>query len=422
MKIGGHGMKIGGHGMKIKGMRRVPVRDTDRRFIMLAVVGIIGCGVAVAGCGGSVTSSATASATASVTPTPTASSGVAEAAALAAVSEVSSTWTAPGPQIDLKSLSGKTVYMITNGANQFMETVGAGIVAAGQEAGVKVIPDYTVGTIAAADQGFAAAESLHASAIIVISFLTSSLSVPIKQATSSGIPVIQVGEHDPGPLTSPDKAADVYENVSPSYSEGGDLMADFVVADSQGHADVLVLNSPDVGDANVETAAFQAQMTKLCPSCKVKVSGVPEANRTLELPSTVSSAIVADPNLNYIVPVFDTMYPDFAAALAASGAGSRISIVGFDASSAEMALLQSGSGSWTVDGGYDDTWLGWAVMDETFRALLHKPALENENVPLEFFTKATVQSLDFTVGASPDAWFGNPAYKSGFLKLWSLSS
>lgn len=399
--------------MRIKGMRKA-LRSTDRRLMM--AVAVIGGGVVVAACGSSAVGSTSPAATA------TASSGVAQAKQLAVQSEVPSKWTAPGPQIDVKSLSGKSVYLITNGANQFTETVGAGIVAAGQKAGVHVITDYTTGGLSSADQGFAAAEAQHVSAIIVMSFLTSSLATPIKQATSAGIPVIQIGEHDPGPLTSTDQAAGVFQNVSPSYSEAGSLMADFVVADSNGHADVLLLNSPDVGDANVETAAFKSQLSKLCPSCKVKVDGIPEIDRTTQLPPAVSSAIVADPSLNYIVPVFDTMYPDFASALSASGAASRIKLVGFDASAAEMSLLQSGSGGWTADGGYDDTWLGWAVMDETFRALLHQPAVQNEDIPLRFFTNSTVQGLNFSAGAAVDPWFGSPAYASGFMKLWSLSS
>ena len=410
--------------MRFKRMRRDALVSTDRRLMMVA--GLVGCGVAVAACGsGAATGASTPghpAAAATPSGTATASPGVTEAEQLATQSEAPSTWTAPGPSIDVKGLAGKTVYLITNGANQFTETVGAGIVAAGQKAGVHVVTDYTTGGLSSADQGFAAAESQHASAIIVMSFLTSALSTPIKQATSSGIPVIQIGEHDPGPLTSTDQAAGVYQNVSPSYSEAGSLMADFVVADSNGHADVLLLNSPDVGDANVETQAFQAQLAKLCPTCKVKVDGIPEVDRTTQLPPAVSSAIVADPNLNYIVPVFDTMYPDFASALAASSAASRISLVGFDASAAEMSLLQQGSGGWKADGGYDDTWLGWAVMDETFRALLHQPAVANEDIPLRFFTHSTVQGLDFSAGAPVDPWFGNPAYQSGFLKLWSLSS
>ncbi|HVB54329.1 MAG TPA: substrate-binding domain-containing protein [Candidatus Acidoferrales bacterium] len=381
----------------------------------LVVAALLIGGVALAACG------STPAPTPKVSASPSASNGVAEAQRLASQAEAPSTWTAPGPQISVSTLSGKSVYLITNGANQFTETVGGGMVAAGAKAGVHVIPDYTTGGIAAADQGFAVAETDHVAAIVVMSFLTTGLAAQIKAATASGIPVIQIGEHDPGALSSADTAAGVYQNVSPSYSEAGALMADFVVADSKGQAHVLLLNSPDVGDANVETAAFESQLAKLCPVCEVKVDGIPEIDRTTELPPAVSSAIVADPKLNYIVPVFDTMYPDFASALGATGAASRIHLVGFDASGAEMALLQQGQAGWQADGGYDDVWLGWAVMDEAFRAMLNKAPVANEDIPLRFFTTATVKGLDFAPGSSPGPWFGNPAFEAGFSKLWSLA-
>lgn len=381
---------------------------------------IVGSSLLFAACSGS---KPAASHTQSSTTTPASgSSGVSQAQQLVASSQRPSTWTAPGPKIDVTSLAGKSVYLITNGANQFTETVGAGLVSAGKKANVTVVPDYTTGGLASADQGFATAIAQHMSAIVVMSFLSSALSAPIQQAVKAGIPVIEIGEHDPGPLSAPEQAAGVFQDVSPSYSDAGSLMADYVIADSGGHADVLLLNSPDVGDANVETAAFQAQLAKLCPACKVKVDGIPQIDRTSQLPPAVTSAISADPNLNYIVPVFDTMYPYFSSALTASAGASRISLVGFDASGAEMTLLQKHAQGWVADGGYDDTWLGWASMDEAFRAMLHQPATENEDIPLRFFTAATTQGMNFAPGSPVDPWFGNPAYQSGFMALWSLHS
>lgn len=403
-------------------MGKQPGRTGKHRGMVVAC--IAGCSLAISACGSSTSKStpATSTQSTSANTSANATSGVAQAKQLAIAAQQPSTWTAPGPKIDVSSLAGKSVYLITNGANQFTETVGAGLVSAGQKAHVKVVPDYTTGGIASADQGFATAIAQHMSAIVVMSFLSSSLNAPIQQAVKAGIPVIEIGEHDPGPLSASEVTAGVYQDVSPSYSDAGSLMADYVIADSGGHADVLLLNSPDVGDANVETAAFQAQLAKLCQACKVKVDGIPQADRATQMPSAVSSAISADPNINFIVPVFDTMYTSFSAALTASAGASKISLVGFDASGAEMKLLQSHSNGWVADGGYDDTWLGWASMDEAFRAMLHQPAVENEKIPLRFFTTQTTQGLNFAPGSPVDPWFGNPQYESGFTALWSLSS
>lgn len=330
-------------------------------------------------------------------------------------------WSPPGPAIAASKVKGDTVVLITNGQNAFTETVGGGMVQAGKAAGLHVVTDYTTGTLSEADTGIGNAISTGAKAIAIMSFESSALQAPLAQAAKHGIKIIQIGEHGAGPLTKADVAAGVVGNVASCYACAGNIMADFVAVDSHGKGHVLFLNAPDVGDANIEAAAFAHQLHSVCPGCALKTDQIPIPDWSSQLPSAVSSALVADSHLDYIVPVFDIMYTIFSSAIGASGATNRVKLVSYNASLAEMKLLKSGAKpTWVADGGYNELQLGWAVIDQILRALVGAPPIRGNVVENRFFTPSMAKRLDLASEDVQDSWYGKPTYRAGFLKLWGL--
>lgn len=330
-------------------------------------------------------------------------------------------WTAPGPAIPVgQSLRGDKVQLVAAVDNQFSETGGKAMQAAGAVAGVKVSTDYTGGTLSEIESGMEAAITEHAKALVVMSVPPAAIEQPIKNVIAHGIPVIMMGDHDPGPLNTIEKAAGISADITGCYKCAGQAEAEFVVSASKGNAHALFINSPDIGDATLEQNGFKSEMHALCPSCTVQTVGIPVANWTTQITSTVSSALTAHPDINYIVPVFDTMEVFVTPAIKAANATGRVKLASFNASEAQMKEMQTGAQpTWVADGGYDGTWWGWAAMDDVYRVMLHKPALPSEAVPLRFFTRATVQS--YNLGGSQDPWYGNPQYVSGFKKLWGIT-
>jgi ribose transport system substrate-binding protein len=331
-------------------------------------------------------------------------------------------WTAPGPAISVgKKLSGDKVELVAAVDNQFSETAGKAMQAAGTAAGVTVTTDYTNGTLPAIESGIQAAITSRAKALVILSVPTGEIEQPLKNAIAHGIRVIQMGEHDPGPLNTVEKAVGVVADITGCYSCAGRDIADFVVSESKGDAHALFINSPDIGDANAESEAFTAQMHKLCPkNCSVQTVGIDVANWATQISSNVSSAIAAHPDINFVVPVFDTMEVFVTPAIKAANASNRVKLASFNASEAQMKEMQTGAKpTWIADGGYDLKWWGWAAMDDVYRVLLHKAALPSEAVPLRFFTQASIKS--YNVAGSQDPWYGDPKYVSGFEKLWSIT-
>ena len=330
-------------------------------------------------------------------------------------------WTAPGPAIPVgTSLKGDKVMFMAPVDNQFSETAGKAMQAAAAVAGVTVQTNYAAGTLAQISSAISSAIVQHFKAIVILSVPPAAIAEPIKNAISHGIPVLTTGDHEPGPLNATEKAIGIMADITGCYACAGRAEADFVVSSSKGNAHALFINSPDIGVATSESDAFTAEMHKLCPSCTVQTVGIPVANWATQITSTVASALSAHPDINYIVPVFDTMEAFTTPAVKAANAIDKVNMVSFNASQAQMKEMQTSSKpTWAADGGYDLTWWGWSAMDDVYRIMLHKPAIASEAVPLRFFTHASVQP--YNVSGSQDPWYGNPQYVSGFKKLWGIA-
>jgi ribose transport system substrate-binding protein len=330
-------------------------------------------------------------------------------------------FTPPGPAIPVgTSLRGKKVQLIAAVDNQFSETAGKAMQAAGKVAGVTVFTNYTGGSLTQIQSGIQSAITKHVDVLVIMSVPPEAIAQQIKNTISHGIPVIIMGNHDPGPLNATEKKLGIKADITGCYACAGRNIANFVVSHSKGKANALFINSPDIGAANLEQNGFKSQMKKLCSSCTVRTVGIPVANWTTQITSSVASALSAHPEINYVVPVFDTMEVFVTPAIKAANAIDRVNLASFNASEAQMKQMQKGTKpTWIADGGYDLTWWGWAAMDDVYRVMLNKPALPSESVPLRFFTRASVQSYNFS--GSQDPWYGNPQYVSGFKKLWGIT-
>jgi ribose transport system substrate-binding protein len=347
---------------------------------------------------------------------------VAEATKLAQAIMKPVTFKAPGPPIPVgTSLKGKTVKFIAPVDNQFSETAGKAMQAAGAVAGVSVQTDFAAATLSQIQAAVNSAIVEKVSAIVILSVPPAAIAQPIKDAISHGIPVMVTGAHEPGALDSTEKSLGVKADVTGCYSCAGRAMADFAVMQSKGNVHALFINSPDIGVSNDEAKAFASELKRLCSTCTTQQVDVPVADWATQMTSTVASALAAHPDINYIAPVFDTMEAFTTPAVKAANALNKINMVSFNASEAQMKEMQTGAKpTWVADGGYDLTWWGWLMMDDVYRAMLNKPTVPSPAVPLRFFTKASVKS--FNLSGSQDPWYGNPQYVSGFKKLWGITS
>jgi ribose transport system substrate-binding protein len=372
--------------------------------------------MALAACSSSsATSNSSSGSAAATSATSSAAHAAAEAAALVAKDEAAPALSSPPPAFDASKAKGKTVAWISTDASIGATTLlyNDGFLPAAKKAGIKVkfFDGQGQANVYVSDIDQAITDKVNA--IVLQSIPDSLVSAPMAAAEKAGIPVIESFVHTVGQHPGAGASAEVTFNVGLVGKE----MADAAIAEGKGKVDGVIFNSSDVGIAAAQVQAIQAELARLCPkTCSAKVVNVPVANWASQLPSATTAAI-ADPNVNFLFPLYDHECLYIVPAVNSAHAQGRVHISTFNASPDGMGYLSKGNVV-VADVGSPDPWAGWAMMDETLRVLAGTPPVADEGLPYRLFTPANLSSIN--INGSEANWYGGSDYQTVYLKQWGL--
>jgi ribose transport system substrate-binding protein len=388
-------------------------------------------GVWLAGLGGLVMTAACSSGGASSSPPPTSTSAASTPGAGAGVpAAVTATvnkylgvpaFTAPGGPVDVARLRGKKVFVIPIEETPFTQAVEAGEKAAAKAAGVQLTFYPNQGEVSQWVQGMQTAIAQKPALIILdTSPDPRQLQPQIAAAKAAGIPVLVTHFYDvtsPGPPACAGCAAGVTGIVKAPISVAGGAEADWIIADSGGRAHVLIVGLNGLLPVPGMIAAADAQFRQYCPGCTITTIAINLSQLgTAGAFGQVSSALVQNPAITYVDPLFDASIPGTLAAIEAAGKTSQIKIVSFNGSSFALQDVASGTSPVAADVAEPDTWVGYANMDQAFRIMAGMPTV-NETTPIRIFDSANITQA----GGGPGYASGyGTAYITGYYKLWGL--
>jgi ribose transport system substrate-binding protein len=347
--------------------------------------------------------------------------GVAEAKRIVAQQSKPVKWQKPGPAIQVGTqLQGKTVYFLANGLNfPFVQDMLSGVKQAAKLLGMKVMTGDGAGSSAKAGQLVQQAVAQQVAVIIDEGFPDTQIAAPLSAAKAAGIKVIEFGGGDPRLPNASERKNGVSAIATFCYTCAARSMADLAIAQSNGKVDAVVYNVPGISVAPPMTQAIRSEFRRLCPSCKVKVVDAPLAQWSTLLPSLTSSAIHSDPSVNYLLPLFDSMFALIRPAVIQAGAASRVKMISYNATPPGMADLKKGNQLVSGDVGGAPAWLGWATLDQAARLLTGHPALASEKIPNRIFTPANVKSVNLKKPSG--TWYGPVDFAKEYRHLWGFS-
>jgi ribose transport system substrate-binding protein len=236
------------------------------------------------------------------------------------------------------------------------------------------------------------------------------------------IPILLGDEPPAGAAGTPVAGTDQLAFLETDQTRAMSLSADWIIAHSGGHADVLVIevtDSPLTVDAITQGAL--AQFRTLCPGCTVHTITTSTANLG-SLPSAVSSALLTDRGIGYVFSEFDTDVQAALGGVVQTGAGSKVIGVSSMGILGSLQMLHAGSFLYE-DTGSDGILLGWQYANQVFRMILHQPVLQSEEIPQRIFTRQNVGSLPLTAaGQLSGAWYGSSGFKAAFEQLWGVGA
>jgi ribose transport system substrate-binding protein len=326
----------------------------------------------------------------------------------------------PGPAFDaLARLRGKTIFEIPITSEvPFISAVEQGMRQAAGEVGARLVVYPNQGQPSEWAQGIHAAIAQKAAAITLFAQDPAVLGPQLAEAARAGIPVIVVrtsGEREPCEADSRHRPYGTACVPGP-FEQAGRLEADWVIQATHGKGDVLVVTSRDARSTMPLLRGLEGEFARRCSSCRLREVDVPIPGWASKIPTEVQSALVRDPSIDYVIPIYDSMSQFVVAAVRAAHATGRVAISTFNGTPFVLKLLQRHDVV-AMDVGEDLAWVGWATMDQAFRVVAGLPPARSEHTPLRVFSAANAADA----GKTPmfDTGYGMP-YVAGYRELWRV--
>ena len=339
-------------------------------------------------------------------------------AAIARMEEVPA-WTAPGGPVDIAALRGKRIFVIPiteTPAGTAIENAEKQVAAL---TGVRLTFYLNQGAVSDWVRGMQVAIAQKYNLILLEDAPDPrQLQPQIAAAKAAGIPVLVTHFYDsqmPAPPACQGCAAGVTAIVRAPLTQAASAMADWMIAQSAGHADALIVTVNGLLPIPDMIAAEKATFARDCPACKVKVVSIELTQLGNGPISAVSTALAQDPGIDYINPMFDVLIPGSLAAAQSSGRAPHVTMLSYNGSQFALKDVATASSPVKMDVAEPDGWIGYANMDQAFR-LLARMKTVNELTPIRVFNSSNIAQA----GADFSGGFGD-AYVAGFEKLWGVT-
>ena len=326
-------------------------------------------------------------------------------------------FTSPGSPFNARVDKGKTIFVIpTTSTNPFNASIYTGMQQAAALVGIHLINYSNQGQVSQWAAGINQAIAQHADLILLLSApFPDELQPQLKKARAAHIPVLVTNFYPEGSAVP----ANVTALVRAPMFTVGRLMADQAIAESGGTADVMIVTDRSaVPAAPAVEAGIRQELKAQCPKCRVgDLVNVPFLNAATQMPTAVSAGLTKNPDIHYIIPVFDAFVQDVLPGVNVAHAQSKVRIISFNGQPA--VLSQIASKVVDSDAGQDLTWVGWGDMDQAMRILAGLKPLPGmaDVAPLRMWTAANIKQT----GNPPKSGVGyGTAYVAGYKKLWKL--
>jgi ribose transport system substrate-binding protein len=222
----------------------------------------------------------------------------------------------------------------------------------------------------------------------------------IAKAKDAGIPVVSANQPKidvPGVVT----------NVNTDIVAQGTAVADWLIADSDGKAELINLFDPEDPQLQIFADSFSKRI-KQCGGCKVHASvRYSLATMATQLPQAVSSSVSRAPQAKYINANLDSPATFVAQGLAQAGKAGKLEIMGYNGDPDAIERIRKGQQAVTVT--TPETWVGFESVNQIARALSGQ---EPNTFPLP--------SKLITKDNAPEGAVWDPEidYRGQYRKLW----
>jgi ribose transport system substrate-binding protein len=336
-----------------------------------------------------------------------------QAAAAVAAAAAPVKFTSPGGAINVQSLAGKKIWIITLVTGlPFIQAVYAGAQDAAAKAGVSVTLYDSKGSTTNAATGVEQAIAAKAAAIVLFAVNVDFVKQAVADANKANIPVVGLLNVDSHSPVEPGAAGE----VSIDYKKSGALVAAYAIANTNGPVHAAYQNFPGVATFASEKQGLTAAYKKYCPSgCSLSSDDLTATDFKTGVQTLTGAESGRIKGLNWIFVAFDGIAEFTVPSVQTIGKSGSIRVGSINAATANLQFIKSGKVQ-AVDVGNSNAWLGWAAVDRAMRASLGGKAGFTE-VPIRLFDHANLAKVKNL--KNEDALFNNVPFRADYAALWT---
>ncbi|MFG5382712.1 sugar ABC transporter substrate-binding protein [Yoonia sp. R2-816] len=339
---------------------------------------------------------------------------MADAEALIAKHSQAPTFEAPGEAFDAKAcMADKKMFVIplTN-ANPFNAAISRGFVDAAAMVGFELRDWETQMDPQGWIQGINTATAEGFDLIDMQGGLPPEFLVPqITEARAAGVKVTATHNWD---ATTQETPAFMDGAANTDYVTVGNIIAAWAMVQTGGKVNALVLGPDEITPTAPLRDAIIGYLTENCPDCQTKYINVPVNGWATQGQPAVQNALLADPTINYVLPVYDSMAGFIVPAIQIAGSDAKV--VSYNGTPFVLDMIREGD-IVEMDVGESLGWVGMAGTDANMRLLCDLNPVTKLNTPAFIFSDDNIETA------------GNPAtfndgygdvHTQGFKALWGL--
>ena len=321
-------------------------------------------------------------------------------------------WQGPDAPVNVSGLAGKKVtYISVSNSIPVLKYWSDAVTRLLQQyGGVQLTVVDAKGSVDEANKGFEQAIAQKADAIVFLALPPALFQAQIKKAKAAGIKVISAQTGVPGKVDAGQDA-----EVSFDYVKVGQLIGDWMVADSQGKGKGMVVTSDDVPASQPQAQGTISEVKRLCPGCDLITKDVQIPQWQTSIAPLFQTTINSDPTRTYLLPLYDGQSLPGLGAIRTAGAGSKVKVGAFNATPGIVEQLKDPASGLKLEVGGHNEWWAYACTDQIFRVLAGAKPVDNYNVGLRIFDTT---NSDLIQGSNEFAWYGSSDYLTKFPALW----
>lgn len=321
----------------------------------------------------------------------------------------------PGPPFDArKTMAGKKILTIpVSSANPFTKNIDLAMIAVAKQIGFEVVEWENQARPTQWVQGIEYAINNKFDAIDMLGGTDPAVLRPqVLQAKKAGVKVFVSHLYDTN--MRPDAEVDL--SLPIPYHEVGRILAAWVSVQTHGKANVLIIGSDEIVPTKTYVRGFTDGLAKMCGSaCKYSYVNAPVPEWSTKIQPSVQSALLADPTINYIVPIYDSMSQFVIPAVRITGKHDTVKIATFNGTPFVIDAVRNGDVE--MDIGESLGWIARSILDGYMRRFAGLPDDKELYVPLYIFDKSNAATAGIPAGY--DQGYGNQ-HVDGYAKLWEL--